>query len=100
MYFLTCACVDLYAALLLRLPGAAPLPVRALHGRMKQAAREAVLADFTDLPAGKPPRCTARRFCSRSAMRFRTRHEVNSFPAVCLLMRCCSAPKTFRGSCG
>ena len=54
IYFMTCACVDLYSALLARLSDTAALPLRALHGRMKQAAREAVLADFTDLPAGKP----------------------------------------------
>ena len=72
VYFLTCACVDLYAALLLRLPGAAPLPVCALHGRMKQAAREAVLADFTDLPAGKLPRGMPPPFCDRHTTRFRT----------------------------
>ena len=54
VYFLTCACVDLFALLLGRLAGLAPPlpPVRALHGRMKQAAREATLASFAALPAG------------------------------------------------
>lgn len=53
VYFLTCACVDLYATLLARLPATAGLPVHALHGRMKQAAREATLATFAALPAGE-----------------------------------------------
>ena len=54
VYFLTCACVDLFALLLGRLASLAPAlpPVRALHGRMKQAAREATLASFAALPAG------------------------------------------------
>lgn len=55
MYFLTCACVDLFASLLARLPTLSPAlpPVKALHGRMKQAAREATLASFAALPAGE-----------------------------------------------
>lgn len=54
VYFLTCACVDLFALLLGRLGVLAPAlpPVCALHGRMKQAAREATLASFAALPAG------------------------------------------------
>ena len=53
VYFLTCACVDLFAALLGRLPATRGLPVHALHGRMKQSAREATLATFAALPAGQ-----------------------------------------------
>lgn len=54
VYFLTCACVDWAAAALSRLPQARGLPPpRALHGRMKQAAREATLAAFADEPAGE-----------------------------------------------
>jgi ATP-dependent RNA helicase DDX55/SPB4 len=64
VYFLTCACVDFFAAALPRLaplrgaPGggggaaAAPVAVRALHGRMKQAARERELAAFAAAGAG------------------------------------------------
>jgi ATP-dependent RNA helicase DDX55/SPB4 len=64
VYFLTCACVDFFAAALPRLaplrgaPGggggaaAAPVTVRALHGRMKQAARERELAAFAAADAG------------------------------------------------
>lgn len=52
VYFLTCACVDLYMALLSRLKDTQELQLRSLHGRMKQAAREAVLSDFTALEAG------------------------------------------------
>lgn len=53
VYFLTRACVDFYALVLKRLhKETAGLQVRALHGSMKQAQREATLAAFTDLPAG------------------------------------------------
>ena len=52
MYCLTCACVDLYAAVLGRLPGLQGIHVKALHGRMKQAARESTLASFASLPSG------------------------------------------------
>ena len=52
VYFLTCACVDLHAAVLGRLPGLQGIHVKALHGRMKQAAREATLATFAALPSG------------------------------------------------
>ncbi|KAK9842057.1 hypothetical protein WJX81_006505 [Elliptochloris bilobata] len=52
VYCLTCACVDLYAAALPRLPAAAGLRLAALHGRMKQAAREAVLAMFAAQEGG------------------------------------------------
>ena len=52
VYFLTCACVDLFATLLARLPQTAGLPIAALHGRMKQAAREAALAEFAKLLSG------------------------------------------------
>jgi hypothetical protein len=54
VYFLTCACVDLFAAALPRLPAAAGLRLAALHGRMKQAAREAVLAAFAAQDGGAP----------------------------------------------
>ncbi len=52
MYFLTCACVDFFVTALARLPAAKGLAVTSLHGRMKQAAREAALAAFADAPAG------------------------------------------------
>ncbi len=53
VYFLTCACVDLHAAVLGQLPGLEGIPVQALHGRMKQAAREATLESFAALPSGE-----------------------------------------------
>ena len=56
VYCLTCACVDLHAAALPRLPAAAGLRLAALHGRMKQAAREAVLAVFAAQEGGARPR--------------------------------------------
>ncbi len=67
MYFLTCACVDFAAAALACLPHMQRVTVCALHGRMKQAAREATLTAFTDLKAGE---CNTRPFvlaraCSR-----------------------------------
>ena len=52
VYFLTCATVDFYASLLPGLAAAKGLPLRALHGRMKQAAREETLAAFAEMPAG------------------------------------------------
>ncbi|KAK9831778.1 hypothetical protein WJX74_008946 [Apatococcus lobatus] len=52
VYFLTCACVDLHAAVLGRLQGLQGIHVNALHGRMKQAAREFTLASFAALPSG------------------------------------------------
>lgn len=57
VYFLTCACVDFYAA---ALPAAAagagerPLRLTDLHGRMKQSQREARLAAFAASPHGVP----------------------------------------------
>jgi ATP-dependent RNA helicase DDX55/SPB4 len=36
VYFLTCACVELYALLLKRLPALKGLQVSALHGKLKQ----------------------------------------------------------------
>eukprot|EP00850_Spirogloea_muscicola_P012465 SM000080S22980 [mRNA] locus=s80:515932:519385:+ [translate_table: standard] len=53
VYFLTCACVDYWAlALPLVLDQSCALPVFALHGKMKQRAREKVLADFSKLDVG------------------------------------------------
>ena len=54
VYFLTCSCVD-FVSLALRRLGPEFIPgikVHALHGRMKQAAREATLEDYTRLSAG------------------------------------------------
>ncbi|PSC74559.1 DEAD-box ATP-dependent RNA helicase 18 isoform A [Micractinium conductrix] len=52
VYFLTCACVDFVAAVLPRLSQCKGMTINALHGRMKQAARAATLAAFTEVPAG------------------------------------------------
>ena len=53
VYFLTCAAVDFYAlALPLVAPEKAGIGVRALHGRMKQAQRQATLAAFAKAPSG------------------------------------------------
>jgi ATP-dependent RNA helicase DDX55/SPB4 len=74
VYFLTCACVDFYA---LALPvvmaaagkGTPQTRVVALHGKMKQAQREAKLAAFTSsqsgigpCPAVAPPHLAPRLF--------------------------------------
>lgn len=90
MYFLTCACVDLYAALLARLPDTAALPLRALHGRMKQAAREAVLADFTDLPAGMPLHTTlwCFRHCGCRVFHQLVHHSDTTTPSLPFLHHC------------
>lgn len=51
-FTLTCACVDLYATVLKRLPEASGLSITALHGRMKQSQRQASLAAFATQPSG------------------------------------------------
>ena len=55
VYMLTCACVDYYADVLAQLKPEQLQGVRmtALHGKMKQAAREKALAQFADEPAGE-----------------------------------------------
>ena len=58
VYALTCACVDFLAAAVEVLQAAdkalkeGSMPVFALHGRMKQKARESRLAAFTAASAG------------------------------------------------
>eukprot|EP00798_Chlamydomonas_sp_ICE-L_P018836 gene18836-25384_t len=54
VYFLTCSCVDFYQLALKKLKKTC-LPdaqVFALHGRMKQSARESTLESYSKLPAG------------------------------------------------
>ena len=51
-YFLTCACVEYAATALAGLPQLAPGRLVALHGRMKQAARERALEAFAAAPGG------------------------------------------------
>lgn len=100
VYFLTCACVDFFAAALPRLAalrggggsgnggsssgnaktgkgggsggkggggggnGGQPVAIHALHGRMKQAAREATLQKFAEGSSGKCSSCcTAHVLC-------------------------------------
>lgn len=52
VYMLTCACVDFWAAVLPHVHDAKGLIVHALHGRMKQRARDARLAAFRSSSAG------------------------------------------------
>lgn len=52
VYFLTCACVDFFAASLGRLAGVPKVRFYMLHGKMKQAARETALASFSKDPFG------------------------------------------------
>ncbi len=52
VYFLTCASVEFHSLVLQRLPQLKGLQVAALHGKLKQAARESTLSKFTSLPAG------------------------------------------------
>jgi len=50
VYFLTCACVDFYeSALRVLLPDSRPI---ALHGKMRQSAREDALGEFASQDAG------------------------------------------------
>ena len=52
MYLLTCACVDFFEAALLQVAELKGVQLHALHGRMKQAVREATLQAYTTQPAG------------------------------------------------
>ena len=52
VYFLTCASVDFFSTALAQLPQMASAKLFALHGKMKQAAREAVMASYTSSTAG------------------------------------------------
>ncbi|GBF93083.1 DEAD-box ATP-dependent RNA helicase [Raphidocelis subcapitata] len=52
VYFLTCACVEHAALALRRHPALRGAHVSALHGRLKQAQREATLSAFAAQPAG------------------------------------------------
>lgn len=51
VYFLTCSCVDYYALVLKRLPQLRAVSLMPLHGKMKQAQREAALAAYAEAPA-------------------------------------------------
>ncbi|KAL7109945.1 hypothetical protein ACP275_06G206600 [Erythranthe tilingii] len=52
VYFMTCACVDYWGAVLPCLPSMKGFSLISLHGKMKQAAREKALASFTPLSSG------------------------------------------------
>ncbi|KAK6145569.1 hypothetical protein DH2020_022389 [Rehmannia glutinosa] len=52
VYFMTCACVDYWGAVLPRLSALKGFSLMSLHGKMKQAAREKALASFTSLSSG------------------------------------------------
>ena len=61
VYFFTCACVDYFSTILPRLLGSSggrsgstdsPVQLHALHGRMKQSARESTLTSFAQATTG------------------------------------------------
>ncbi|KAM1162532.1 hypothetical protein ACFX13_001585 [Malus domestica] len=52
VYFMTCACVDYWGLVLPLLGPLKGFPLIALHGKMKQAARDKALASFTSLSSG------------------------------------------------
>ncbi|KAH0979411.1 hypothetical protein GBA52_006588 [Prunus armeniaca] len=52
VYFMTCACVDYWGLVLPLLGSLKGFPLIALHGKMKQAARDKALASFTSLSSG------------------------------------------------
>ncbi|CAN6705298.1 unnamed protein product [Malus baccata var. baccata] len=52
VYFMTCACVDYWGLVLPMLCPLKGFPLIALHGKMKQAARDKALASFTSLSSG------------------------------------------------
>ncbi|KAL2541806.1 DEAD-box ATP-dependent RNA helicase 18 [Abeliophyllum distichum] len=52
IYFMTCASVDYWGVVLPRLSALKGFSLIALHGKMKQAAREKALSSFTSLSSG------------------------------------------------
>ncbi|KAL3155393.1 hypothetical protein ABBQ38_010952 [Trebouxia sp. C0009 RCD-2024] len=52
VYFLTCASVDFFSAALTQLPQMASARLHALHGKMKQQAREATMTAYSTGTAG------------------------------------------------
>ncbi|CAN1812111.1 DEAD-box ATP-dependent RNA helicase 18 [Linum perenne] len=52
VYYMTCACVDYWGVVLPQLSVLKSLSLIALHGKMKQNAREKALAKFTSLTSG------------------------------------------------
>ncbi|KAM7263484.1 hypothetical protein ACFE04_001167 [Oxalis oulophora] len=52
VYYMTCACVDYWGAVLPRLTVLKGIPLIPLHGKMKQSVREKALASFTSLSSG------------------------------------------------
>ncbi|KAK4489297.1 hypothetical protein RD792_005101 [Penstemon davidsonii] len=52
IYFMTCACVDYWGAVLPRLSALKGFSLIPLHGKMKQSAREKALSSFTSLSSG------------------------------------------------
>ncbi|GBG92442.1 hypothetical protein CBR_g55379 [Chara braunii] len=52
MYVMTCACVNYWGTLLPCLKPLRSLQIVALHGKMKQSARESALASYAAMPAG------------------------------------------------
>ncbi|CAN1184831.1 DEAD-box ATP-dependent RNA helicase 18 [Linum perenne] len=52
IYYMTCACVDYWGVVLPQLSELKVLSLIALHGQMKQNAREKALAKFTSLTSG------------------------------------------------
>lgn len=53
VYFLTCASVDFFSAALAQLPQMASARLHALHGKMKQQAREATMTAYSTGTAGE-----------------------------------------------
>lgn len=53
IYFLTCASVDFFFAALSQLPQMATAQLHALHGKMKQQAREATMTAYSTGTAGR-----------------------------------------------
>ena len=54
VYFLTCASVDFFSAALAQSPQLASARLHALHGKMKQQAREATMTAYSTGTAGRP----------------------------------------------
>ncbi|XP_051123081.1 DEAD-box ATP-dependent RNA helicase 18 [Andrographis paniculata] len=52
VYFMTCACVDYWGAVLPRFSSLKGFSLIPLHGKMKQSVREKALETFTSLPSG------------------------------------------------
>ena len=86
VYFLTCASVDFFHSALTQLPDMKAAQLFALHGKMKQAAREAVMSSYTGSPAGMTNTSAVHRMYNILTLPDRLLHASNN---VCTAVVLC-----------